>query len=151
MKPADNIKRQIKNLRTQASAELDKKLHLKFQKALEEKQTQSAYHQPNILRFITSSRIAIAAAVTIIAAAWFVFTYQKPKEQIEPLQTMQIYKSESLSELTSTMSLNAAFQRGGIKAVEEQLAKADKKISRGLKEQLTIKQLLCELGQDDKI
>lgn len=152
MKPADNIKRQIKNLKTQASAELDKKLHLKFQKALEEKQTQSAYHRPNILRFVTISRISkLAAAVIIITSVWFVFTHQKPTEQIEPPQTIQISKSESPSELTSTMSLNAAFRKGGIQAFEQKLAETGKQINQCPQERITIEKLLCDLGLCEEI
>lgn len=92
MNPADNIKKQIKNLKTPASAELDKKLHLTFQKALEEKQTQSAYHQPNTWRTIMNNRVTkltTAAAVILVAAAvifsQFVFTGVTFAQVIKPL------------------------------------------------------------------
>jgi hypothetical protein len=72
MKPADNnIEKQIKDLRTRASAELDKKMHSKFQQALDKEQITPAVHQPNVWRIIMQSRITkfVVAAVIIIATA----------------------------------------------------------------------------------
>lgn len=70
MNPADNIKRQIKNLRTKASAELDEKLHRRFQQALDKEKTTSAKQEPIKWSTIMHSRITkLAAAAVIIIAA----------------------------------------------------------------------------------
>jgi hypothetical protein len=70
MKPTDNnIEKQIKNLRTQASAELDERLNRKFQQALDKEKIVMASHQPIQWSSVMHSRITkfAAAAVTIIA------------------------------------------------------------------------------------
>ena len=69
MNSAENIKTQIKNLRAQASAELDEKLHNRFRQALGKEKADTASHQPNIWRIIIHSRITKLATAAVIAIA----------------------------------------------------------------------------------
>jgi hypothetical protein len=70
MKPADNnIEKQIKDLRTQVSAELDEKLHYRFQQALDKKKNTKDFHQPNTWRIIMKSRITKLATAAVIIMA----------------------------------------------------------------------------------
>jgi hypothetical protein len=69
MNPAENIKNQIKNLRTQASAEFDEKMYRKFQQALGKEKAYTAFQNPNTLRLIMHSRITKLATAAVIAIA----------------------------------------------------------------------------------
>ena len=69
MRPAENIKRLIKNLHDTTSAQMDERVLGDVLRALEESEKTSAATKPNIRRTIMKSRITkIAAAAVIIAA-----------------------------------------------------------------------------------
>jgi hypothetical protein len=95
---------------------------------------------------------AAAVVVTAISlACWFAIgNTSKPKQQSTQENVVAI-TPETPAKLTSVISLNMAFRNGGMKAVETQFAKAEKKIKPGLKERITIDQLMCELGECEKI
>ena len=71
------------------------------------------------------------------------------EEQIESQPKPQVVRSlevvKSSSKLTTLFSVNMAFRDGGIEAVEKQFDKAERKVRTGLKERVTIDQLICEL------
>lgn len=79
MRPADNIHRQIRDLRTQASAELDERVYEKFQQALGKPKKISAEYGPIHWRAIMQSRITkvATAAVIIVAAAVSIMVFNK--------------------------------------------------------------------------
>jgi len=69
MRPANNIKRLIKNLHDKTSAELDERVIGDVLRALEESEKSSALTQPKIRRTIMKSRITKLAAAAVIIAA----------------------------------------------------------------------------------
>jgi len=148
MKPAENnIEEQIKNLRTQASAELDAKLHRKFQAALGKEE---AEHQPIRWSAILQSRIikvAAAAIVLVSAVFWFSVSRTDEPEQPGTSRPTVAARFETPAELVSVMSLNRAFREGGLKAVEKQYEEAEKRVKSGLKEIITADELMRELQE----
>ena len=147
MRPADNnIEEQIKNLKTEASAELDEKMHRKFQQALGKEKTTTASHQPIRWSIILHSRItklAVAAALVLGVLRLTVVEIGVP-EQTKINEAAA--RSETPAEMVSILSLNMAFRDGGMEAVEEQFEKAEKRVKSGLKENVTADELICELG-----
>jgi len=78
--------------------------------------------QPTILKVILKSPlIKIAAAVVIILAVTFFSTHQDPAKQEQP-GIAEIKKSPT--EMMTAISLERAFRRGGIEAVENQCEQA---------------------------
>jgi len=148
MKPAENnIEKQIKNLRTQASAELDEKLHHKFRQALGKEKATTAFHQPIQRTAILHSRIIklAAAAVVIVAVCWLAARQKEVPQQPGTNKAAAATIFETPAELVSIISLNMAFRDGGMEAVEEQFDKAAKKVKAGLNENISIDELICEL------
>ena len=73
MEPADNIRKLIKKLQVEPSADMDRKVHSRITKALEKcKETRTAATPPNIWRTIMKSKIAkLSTAAMIIMAVIF--------------------------------------------------------------------------------
>ena len=107
MKPADNIEKQIKDLRIQASVELDEKLHSKFQQVLEHKQTAPAEPQPNTWRIIMHSKItkltAAAAIIIIVSLVTIIFVTSTPMAYALE-QTIQASHSVQYLHIQSSVS-----------------------------------------------
>ena len=91
--------------------------------------------------FIRSKIAKLAVAAVIIFAIGLFFVGHDREKQIESY-TKEV---KSPAELTTLFSINIAFRDGGIEAVEKQFDKAERKIRAGLKERITIDQLICEL------
>lgn len=142
-----NIKRLIKNVKIKTNPEINKVVLNDLLNRLDKSKGKYSAEM-NVWRIIIKSRMArFAVAAVIIAVVCLFFTHHNRNGQIEIPKIVQTSESKSPAELTSRISLNIAFRRGGIEAVEEQLAKAEKIRNQGLKERITIEQLLCELGQ----
>ncbi len=144
MRPTENIKRFVKNVKIKTNPEVNKAVLNDLLNTLDK----SKVAQPNILGIFIKSRLAkLAVAAVIIAAVCLFFAHHNRNEQIESPKIVQTVESKSPAELTTIVSLNAAFRRGGMEAVEKQFTEADKKVRRSLKEPMTIEQLLCELNE----
>jgi hypothetical protein len=142
-----NIKRLIKNAKVKTNPQVNKAVLNDLLSTLDK----SKGKQPNILRIFVKSRIAkFAVAAGIIAAFYLFFNYNR-SIPIEAPKIPQISESKTPAQLTTILSLNMAFGRGGMEAVEKQFVEADKKIRQSLKERVTIKQLLCELNDCEEI
>jgi hypothetical protein len=77
---------------------------------------------PNVWRLIWKSPITrIAAAAVIIAAIGFFAVHKAPDEQTEKRGISQVTRSPV--EMMTVASLNIAYRRGGMDAVEEQCDK----------------------------
>ena len=81
--------------------------------------------------------IAVAAGVVLIAAIWLRQTSEEDKTIAA--------RSENTFEKITALSLNAAFYRGGMEAVEEQFEQAEAKASSGMQECITLNQCMSEL------
>ncbi len=92
---------------------------------------------------IKSPATKLAAAAVIIIAVGLFLVHRGPDEQIKPTEVAKVTKSPA--ELTTFASLTFAYRRGGMKALEKQFEKAEKKVRPGLAERITIDQLICEL------
>ena len=103
-----------------------------------------------IWRMIWKSPITrIAAAAVIIIAIGFFAVYQGPDEQIETVGILEA--SRTPAEMLTLASINAAYRKGGMKAMEKQFDKVEKKVKSTLRERITIGQLICELEGCEKI
>ncbi len=79
--------------------------------------------QPNILKVILKSPLTkLAAAAVIIVAISFFIAHQSPSEQADTTTVSKATKSPV--EMMTALSLERAFRRGGIKAVENQCEQA---------------------------
>ena len=103
-----------------------------------------------IWRMIWKSPITrIAAAAVIIIAVGFFAVHQGPDEQVDTAGILEASKSPA--EMLTLASINAAYRKGGMKAIEKQFDKAEKKVKPMLRERITIGQLICELEGCEKI
>ena len=142
-----NIKQLIKNARIKTNPEVNKMVLNDLLGTLDK----SKGTQPSILRIFVKNRIVKFAIAAGIIAAFYLFFNCNRSVPIEAPEIARISESKTPAQLTTIISLNMAFGRGGIEAVEKQLAEADKKTGQGLKERVTIKQLLCELNDCEEI
>ncbi len=79
--------------------------------------------QPNILKVILKSPLTkIAAAAVIIVAISFFTAHQDSSKQADTTTVSKVTKSPV--EMMTALSLERAFRRGGIKAVENQCEQA---------------------------
>ncbi|UCG56471.1 MAG: hypothetical protein JSU70_16610 [Phycisphaerales bacterium] len=79
-------------------------------------------NKTNAARMILRSRLArLAAAAVIIVAVGLLMVYRAPVPPPPP-RTTSVAKSPA--EMLTAMSLNLAWRRGGIEAVDEQTSKA---------------------------
>ncbi|MHC4395017.1 MAG: hypothetical protein ACYS1A_05125 [Planctomycetota bacterium] len=77
----------------------------------------SLISQSNIWRMIWKSRISrVAAAAVIIIAVGFFAVHQGPDEQIETADILEASKSPA--EMLTLASINAAYRKGELEAVE---------------------------------
>jgi hypothetical protein len=94
-----------------------------FQTLLSRKAKGDSIRQPNILKvFLKSPLTKIAAAAVIIVAISFFIAHQGPSEQSDTTTVSKAAKSPV--EMMTALSLERAFRRGGIKAVENQCEQA---------------------------
>ena len=118
-----------------------------YQALLSRAAKRDSSHQPTILKVILKSPITkIAAAAVIILAVSFLSTHQDPDKQEQP-EIAEVTKSPV--EMMTAISLERAFRRGGIEAVEEQCKQAFKPI--GTRPRISsIKQILAEFNGNSK-
>ena len=148
MRSTEDIENRIKNVNIIIDAEHNKRVFSNILQAFEKsKAKEFAPTWPNIWRIISRSPITkIAAAVVIILAVSFLSTHQNPGKQEQP-GIAKVTKSPV--EMMTAISLERAFRRGGIEAVEEQCKQAFKPIA-PRKERSSIKQILAEINGNGK-
>jgi len=149
MKQEKNIKKLIRNAPMKTNSKVNEAvLNSLFYELDKSKKADLAISRPSIWRVVIKSRmVKFAAAIVIIAAICLFFTHYSRDRQIETSKITQISELKTPAKLTSLISLNSAFRRGGMEAVEKQFAEAEQKINRGSKKCITTEQMLCELGQ----
>jgi len=118
-----------------------------FQSLLSRAAKGDSVRRPNILKVILKSPLTkIAAAAVIILAVSFFSTHQDPGEQERP-KIVEVTKSPV--EMVTAISLERAFRRGGIEAVEKQCKQAFKPIGPQPRS-LSVEQILAEFNGDGK-
>ena len=91
----------------------------------------------------------VAAAAVLVVAVGVLFYSKEPGSVVEEPRTARVEKAPA--ELLTAMSLNLAYRRGGMEALDEQFEEAEKKVRPGLRERITIDQLICELEECEEI
>jgi hypothetical protein len=119
----EDIEKRIKNINIVIDSERNKKVFGNILQAFEKsKAKEFASTGPNIWRIISRSPITkIAAAVVIILALSFYITRQNPGKH-ERVEIEEATKSPV--EMMTAISLERAFRRGGIEAIENQCEQA---------------------------
>jgi len=129
MRPKENIEEFVKVRKpyVTTSREMDKRtLNDSFAAMEQTIRAKSADHKPSTARIITLSRmmkLTAAAAVIIVAISFFI-AHHGPSEQADTTTVSKVIKSPI--EMMTEMSLERAFRRGGIEAVENQCREAFK-------------------------
>ena len=123
MRPTEDIEKRIKNVNIIIDAESNKRVFSNILQAFKKsKAKESTPTGLNIHRIILKSPISkLAAAVIIVAISFFVI-HQGPDEQADTTTVSKATKSPV--EMMTALSLERAFRRGGIKAVENQCEQA---------------------------
>ncbi len=113
-----------------------------FQTLLRRAAKGDSTRQPNILKVIFKSPFAkLAAAAVIILAVSFFSTHQDPGKQADTTTVSKVTKSPV--EMMTAMSLNIAYRKGGIEAVDRQGEKVIKMLGPRPVE-ITVAELLAE-------
>ena len=101
-----------------------------------------------VRKTITKSPITkLAAAAVIIIAVGLFLVHRGPGEQVKPTEVAKITKSPA--EMMTALSLERAFRRGGIEAVEDQCRKALRTPIQQ-SQSPSVQQLLTEFGANDE-
>ena len=159
MSDIKKTERHIKNiyankLQVTTSTNLDQRVLANVTDTLEElKREKSAATQPNIWRIIVKSRITQLAAVVVVvlAVCWLAVSDRGELEQQQNNGRAVAVTPETPAELMSVISLSMVFRDGDMEAMEKQFDKAEKLVRPGLKERITIDQLICELEECKQI
>ncbi|NIP26841.1 MAG: hypothetical protein GWN67_21455 [Phycisphaerae bacterium] len=108
----------------------------------------SSTRRPSIWRIVCHSPITklVAAAVIIVAIGFFI-VHQRPSEQDDTTTVSKVTKSPV--ELMTAISLERAFRRGGIEAVEKQCREVFKPIGPRPRS-LSFEQILAEFNGNIK-
>lgn len=94
-----------------------------FQMLRSMSQKDTRTRRPSIWRIVRRSPITkLAAAAVISIAIGFFIVHQRPSEQAETTTVSKVTKS--LTEMLTVASLNIAYRKGGLEAVEAQFEKA---------------------------
>ena len=144
MRPTEDIEKRIKNVNIVIDSESNKRVFSNILQAFEKsKAKESTPTGLNIHRIILKSPISkLAAAVIIVAISFFVI-HQGPDEQAGTTTVSKATKSPV--EMMTALSLERAFRRGGIKAVENQCEQALKLLG-SRTASLSSKELLSEFN-----
>ena len=123
MSSTKNIEKRIKNVNIFIDSERDKKVFSNILQAFEKsKAKELAPTGPNIWRMILKSPLVkIAVAVGIIIALSFLSTHRAPDKQ-KPSKISEVKTSPV--EMMTAISLERAFRRGGLEALENQCDQA---------------------------
>jgi len=143
MKPKDNIEELVKLEKPHVTTggEMDKRT-IDDSFAAMDKTIQA--NKPSAAGIILRSRAAkLAAAAVIFIAVGLLMVYRNPPVPQQPPQTVSFAKSPA--EMLTAMSLNLAWRRGGIEAIDEQSSKAFKMLD-SQPAKATIEELSIELN-----
>ena len=146
MRPQNNIDKLIKKLDLKAGTDLDKKIHSQIDKV-------SATTKPNLwITFPKNKIMRFAAVIAVVILAFYLGIAYKGKSHQKQLDYLAAELNlKSSVELMSYISLSRAFRDGDMEALDKQLKIAEKKTGSGLRERITIDQLICEFDDCDKI
>jgi hypothetical protein len=148
MKRTDKIEGRIEKFRVETNAEKDKAVL----DSLIAAQAKSKCGAPGFIWGIVvkGGIIAVAVGIVIMLAIKLPGT-SRENEISRPVGGGKITTTagttvqyQSPSELMSVISLNAVFRDGGMEAVEKRFNEVEKRVKPGIKERITINQLMCK-------
>jgi len=148
MKPEENIEKfvRVRKPHETTNNQMDKRtLHDSFaaiEQVIQAKSTKYKSSAPRVIIRNRMMRLIAAAAVIVVVISLFIF-YQDSDEQIDT--AMASISTKSPAELLTVASLNMAYRRGGIKAIEKQCDEAVDKLG-PWPDKITIKELLAEFN-----
>ncbi len=143
MRPTEDIEKRIKNVNIVIDSESNKRVFSNILQAFEKsKAKESTPTGLNIHRIILKSPISKLAAAVIIVAISFFIVRQGPSEQAD---TTVSKAAKSPVEMMTALSLERAFRRGGIEAIEKQCKQAFKPIGPRPR-RLSVEQILAEFN-----
>ena len=123
MKPTENIEEFVKleKPHVKTSGEMDKQTMDDSFAAMDETIRSNKQSVAGIILRSKAAKLA-AAAVIFVAVSLLMVHRNPPVQQQSPEETVSVVKSPA--EMLSAMSLNLAWRRGGIEAMDEQSSKA---------------------------
>jgi len=124
VRPTEDIEKRIKNVNIVIDSESNKRVFRNILQAFQKSTAKdlAPANQPNIWRMIFRNPLTkLAAAAVIIVTISFFIAPQGPDEQAD---TTVSKATKSPVEMMTALSLERAFRRGGIKAVENQCEQA---------------------------
>jgi hypothetical protein len=144
MKPDKNIEEFVKleKLHVKTSSEIDKRTIDDSFAAMDETIRNNKQSVAGIILRSRAAKLA-AAAVIFVAVSMLMVHQNPPMQQQPPQKTTSVTKSPA--EMLTAMSLNMAYRRGGIEAVDEQSSKAFKMLG-SKPAKTTIEELRIELN-----
>ncbi len=144
MRPTENIKKLITNAKVRINPEVKKSALKELINELERsKITGLAGTKPNIWRIVARSRIAqiSVAAVIMIAVSFFQIARDHDNQTVNPIKAQIKTPVETLT----LVSINAAYYKGGLEAVEKNYERVYEKMAPWPR-RVTISELLEELN-----
>ncbi len=149
MRPTEKLEKLVRKFEIDVNTRKDRKtLDELLQAHTDSKRAGQSAVPANTWRII---KFAAAAAVVVLTACWFIMSDRYEPKQHQTNRPVVAANPKTPAELVSVISLNMVFRDGGMKAMEKQLDMAEQKVKPGLKERITISQLLCELENCEKI
>jgi hypothetical protein len=145
MRPTQNLEELVKRLHFKAGADLhERTISDALQAQAKSKEIKSAsVGLVNWRIMLKSPLVKIALASLIILAVSFFVYNSRPVEKVNTVNVTKVTKSPA--ELLTVASLNMAYRRGGIKAIEKQCDEAVDKLGTQ-PAKITIKELLAEFN-----
>jgi len=146
MRPEEDIEKfvRVRKPHVTTSRQMDKRtLNDSFaamEQIIQAKQTKYKPSAPRLIIRNRITRLIAAAAVIIVVISLFIF-YPDSDEQIDAV--IASISTKSPAELLTVASLNMAYRRGGIEAVEQQCDEAVEKLG-PQPAKITIKELLAK-------
>jgi hypothetical protein len=143
------MEKRIKNINIVVDDRSNKRVFSNIVKAFAKSRAkESAATRPNVRKIIMKSRITklAAAAVTVIAVGFLVI-HKHPRPQTRTDGACQAAKTPG--EMLTVLSLNIAYRKGGMDAVEKQYEKAFKILGPRLTS-ISVQDLLAECNSNWK-
>ena len=143
MRPTEKIEKLVGKFEIDVNAQKDQKtLDELLQTHANSKRARQSTAPANTWKII---KFAAAAVVVVLAACWFIMSDRGEPKQHQTNRPVVAANPKTPAELVSVISLNMAFRDGGMKAMEKQFDTAEQKVKPGLKERITMEQLIHEL------
>jgi hypothetical protein len=144
VKPTEDTQKRVKNMKLAVNADANRRVFADIVQAFDKsKARESAEQPPGIWRAITRTTITrLAAAAVVLIAIGFVIAYRNRDKQAVPPSVAQAAKSPA--KMLTALSLQAAYRRGGIEAVENQYQRAFEMLG-PRQTGISVEQVLAEL------